>query len=211
MQGIKCLIYGRAGVGKTMLAMTAPNCLIITAEGGLRSLKGRNLPAIEVKTVQDLTEIHDWAQRSKEAKQFKTLHIDSITEIAEIVLANAKMQCKDPRQAYGELLEKMTMVVKAYRDLKGYNVVMIAKEELRSDEMNGTSQYVPLMPGKKLGPSLPYLFDEVFNMNIGKTPDGKTFRYLRTQPTFQYEAKDRSGLLLEREEANLSSIFNKLQ
>ena len=72
-----------------------------------------------IRTVDDLTEAYNWACSSPEAAQFDTIYIDSISEIGEVVLSNAKAQVKDPRQAYGELIEKMMVTLKAFRDLPG--------------------------------------------------------------------------------------------
>jgi Cdc6-like AAA superfamily ATPase len=54
--GINCLVYGRAGVGKTMLTATAPKPLLISAEAGLLSLRHVSVP---VKIVHTLTDIYD--------------------------------------------------------------------------------------------------------------------------------------------------------
>lgn len=209
--GIKALIYGKAGAGKTSLAKTAPNPIILSAESGILSLRDVELPMIKIETVDDLSEAHEWLESSADAKQFQTVFIDSISEIGETVLANAKRQVKDPRQAYGELIEKMTMLIRAFRDLSGFHVVMLAKQEPTKDEMTGVVLYGPSMPGAKLGNQLPYLFDEVFRLGIGKTQDGTLYRFFQTQPDFQYEAKDRSGVLDAMEMPDLTHIFNKIQ
>lgn len=208
--GIKALIYGKAGAGKTSLAKTAPNPIILSAESGILSLRDVELPMIKIETVDDLSEAHEWLESSDDAKQFQTVFIDSISEIGETVLANAKRQVKDPRQAYGELIEKMTMLIRAFRDLSGFHVVMLAKQEPTKDEMTGVVLYGPSMPGAKLGNQLPYLFDEVFRLGIGKTQDGTLYRFFQTQPDFQYEAKDRSGVLDAMEMPDLTHIFNKI-
>lgn len=222
---IKALVYSLAGMGKTALCATAPTPLIISAESGLLSLRKENLirlygennpdvcydiPAIEVTTVKDLVEAQAWCENSHEAKQFETICLDSITEIGEVVLSNAKAQVKDPRQAYGELIEKMTMTVKEFRDLRNFHVYISAKQEWTKDEASGVTSYGPGMPGSKLGQQLPYLFDEVFNLNIGKVPNGEEYRLLRTAPSLQYIAKDRSGALDEIEKPDLTHVFNKI-
>lgn len=211
LHGIKALVYGRSGVGKTSLVRTAPAPIILSAEAGVLSLRDVPIPMVQVRTVQDLTEFHSWASSAAEARQFETVFIDSISEIGEVVLANAKAQVKDPRQAYGELVEKMLMTIKAYRDLPGKNVVMIAKQEPIKDEMSGIVMFGPSMPGSKLGPQLPYLFDEVFRMGVGKTPQGQEYRFLQTGPDLQYDAKDRSGALAGIEPPDLNHIFNKIR
>lgn len=210
LQGIKAMVYGPPGVGKTKLAATAPAPIMMSAEAGVLSLREFQIPMIHIRTVQDLTEAHQWAMNSHEARQFQTIYIDSISEIAEVVLANAKTLVKDPRQAYGELVEKMLMAVRAFRDLPGKNVVMVAKMEPVKDEMTGIIKYSPSMPGTKLGPQLPYLFDEVFRMGIGKTPQNVEYRFLQTQPDLQYDAKDRSGSLDAVEVPDLTRVFNKI-
>lgn len=209
--GVKMLVYGKAGRGKTTLCATCPNPIIFSAESGLLALSNYQLPYVEIKTIKDLTDAFDWARDSKEARQFQTLCLDSLSEIAEVVLSNAKGQVKDPRQAYGELIEKMTMTIRAFRDLPGYHVYMSAKQEATKDDLTGIVLNGPSMPGSKLGQQLPYFFDEVFQLDIGKDPaTQKDYRFLRTQPDFANDAKDRSGRLDPVEYPDLGHIINKI-
>lgn len=224
--GIKVLVYGGSGIGKTVLSATMPTPLLISAESGALSLKKENLerlfgvghpqvtynmPIIKISTVDDLTDAYNWCSRSAEAKAFQSIGLDSISEIAEVVLNNAKRQVKDPRQAYGELIEKMETLVRLFRDIPGFNVYMAAKMEPMKDELNGTVKYGPSMPGSKLGNKLPYFFDEVFRLGVNKSPQGEQYRFLQTQPDLQYEAKDRSGALAAMEYPFLTSVFQKIQ
>lgn len=211
IRGVKVLVYSESGVGKTVLCSTAPDPLIISAESGLLSLRRHSIPVIEVKTIEDLTEVYNFCSSSPEAKRFQTLCLDSLTEVAEVVLANAKKQVKDPRQAYGELIDKMAMVVRSFRDIPDKNVYMSAKMEPYKDEMTGIIKYGPSMPGQKLGPQLPYYFDEVFRLGVGKTQQGDLFRFLQTQPDIQYVAKDRSGSLAAIEPPDLNAVFSKIR
>lgn len=208
--GVKMLVYGLSGSGKTVLCSTAPYPIILSAEAGLLSLRRFRLPVIEIRSVEDLTEAHRWCLSSNEAKGFQTVCIDSISEIGELVLANARRQVKDPRQAYGELIEKMLFTIKAYRDLPGKHVYMSAKMEPVKDEMTGIVRYMASMPGSKLGPQLPYLYDEVFRLGINKPPQGEAYRFLQTNSDLQYDAKDRSGTLDAAEPPDLNRVINKI-
>lgn len=208
--GVKVLVYGPAGVGKTTLCATAPSPLILSAEAGLLSLRRVSLPVIEIKGVDDLTNVYSWLRSSSEAAQYHTICIDSISEIAEVILAHMKPQVKDPRQAYGEMLDRMLVTVKALRDLPGKHVYMSAKMEPYKDEISGAVMYGPSFPGQRLGPQLPYLFDEVFRMGVGKTQQGEEFRFLQTQPDLRYTAKDRSGSLEAAEPPDLGYVINKI-
>jgi hypothetical protein len=222
--GVKVLVYGGSGVGKTVLTATLPSPVLISAESGALSLREANLrrlfpddqsicynmPMITVRTVDDLRDAHLWCLQSAEARQFESVSLDSISEIGEVVLNNAKRQVKDPRQAYGELIEKMETLIRCFRDLPNKNVLISAKMEPTKDELTGVIRYGPSMPGAKLGPKLSYFFDEVFRLGINKDQQGQEFRFLQTQPDLQYEAKDRSGALLTVEVPHLGYLFRKI-
>jgi len=74
----------------------------------------------------------------------------------------------------------------------------------------GVMKFGPSMPGKQLGPALPYLFDEVFRLYVGQTQQGQKYRAIQTDEDMQYTAKDRSGVLDAIEPPDLTHIFNKL-
>lgn len=210
-QGVKILTYGRAGVGKTMLCATAPSPIILSAEGGLLSLAQYQLPYIEIKTLEDLHQCYMWLSSSKDAKQFQTICLDSISEMAEVILADAKAKIGtgDVRRAYGQLIDRTLDMLKKFRDLKGFHLYVSAKQEQTKTE-NGIVINAPMMPGAKVGPQLPYLFDEVFQLAIEGTAPAPTYRYLRTQPDMLSDAKDRSGRLDVIEKPDLTHIINKI-
>lgn len=205
--GVKCLVYGPAGIGKTVLCSTAPNPIIISAESGLLSLAEVDIPVIEINTVNDAAECYEWASMSDEAKKYDTFCLDSVTEIAEVLLSEYKKEEKDARQAYGRMNDDMTGLIRSFRDLKGKNVYFSAKQTRINEE--GVTTYAPSMPGKTLMNGLPFFFDEVFVMRIGQLEDRTTYRYIQTNSDFQYDCKDRSGKLSLVEEPNLTKIFEK--
>lgn len=209
-EGIKCLIYGGSGVGKTPLLATAPSPIIISAERGLLSLRAYNIPYIAVTSMSELWDAYVWARDSNEAKQFFTLALDSISEIMEVLLEEEKKKNKDPRKAYGALLDSGLMIARNFRDINNKCTVVIAKEEYDKDESTGQMFFGPMLPGSKLGPRLPYYFDETFQMIVGRDANNQVYRALRTQRTFQHVARDRSGKLAEYEPANLTQIFTKI-
>jgi hypothetical protein len=212
VHGVKLLVYGGAGAGKTFLCQTAPNPFIISAESGLLTLRKVSIPVVVIKTLDDLNEVYTWLTASQEAAQFYTICLDSISEIAEVLLASLMKDVgqKDPRKAFGELVPKMASIIRSFRDLPNKNVFMTAKMEPIKDEMSGVVKYGPSMPGQKLGPQLPYFFDEVFRIGIAKDPQGNLYRFLQTQSDMQYDAKDRSGMLAQMEPPDLNVIFNKV-
>lgn len=210
MDGLKVLNYGPAGVGKTKLTATLPSPIIISAEKGLLSLQEENLPYIEIDSIASLMEVRKWAQTSKEMSEYGSLGVDSISDLAEVLLAGYLPQFKDPRQAYGKMNNDLANAIRDFRDLKGYNVYFIAKEKRLEDSSTGLSSFVPSIPGVQMMQNLPYYFDLVTAMRFGPKKDGKVTRYLQTEGDMQYVAKDRSGRLEKKEEPNLQVILNKI-
>lgn len=209
--GIKVLTYGQSGAGKTSLCgTTSGKTVIISAESGLLSLRGHDIPVIEVTSIADVHEAYDFISNTPEGQSFEWVCLDSISEIAEVVLANEKKASKDARQAYGALAEQMTALIRAFRDLPGRNVYFSCKMEKMKDEMTGALLYSPSLPGAKLGQGISYFFDEVFVLRAEKGEDGQLVRMLQTQGDYQYVAKDRSGCLDIYEQPNLAAIAAKI-
>ena len=208
--GAKVLVYGQAGAGKTSLVKTLPSPIILSAEGGLLSIQDADLPYIEISDMDTLHEAYKWLAESDEAKQYQSVALDSISEIAEVVLNAEKKATKDPRQAYGAMQEQMADIIRAFRDLPGRHVYMSAKLEKTQDEM-GRVLYAPSMPGNKAGQALPYFFDEVLALRVEKDGEGVTQRALMCDSDGLWLAKDRSGKLEAWEAPDLGGIITKIQ
>lgn len=207
--GVKLLVYGQAGAGKTSLIRTLPEPIVLSAEGGLLSIQDADLPFIEVASMDDLREAYEWVAGSDEAKAFASVALDSISEVAEVVLQYELKRNKDGRAAYGELNSTMNELIRAFRDLPGKHVYMSAKLEKSQDEM-GRMLYNPGMPGKSLTQGLPYFFDEVLALRVEKDADGNTQRALMCDSDGLWAAKDRSGKLDAWEAPDLGAIIAKI-
>lgn len=207
--GVKFLVYGSAGAGKTSLIKTLPNPIVLSAEAGLLPIQDADLPYIEITSLADLHEAYAWLTTTEEGQSYKSVALDSISEIAEVVLNFEKKATKDPRQAYGAMQEQMTDIIRAFRDLPGRHVYFSAKCEKSTDEQ-GRVMYAPSMPGNKTAQQLPYFFDEVFAMRVEKDESGQPVRALMTQSDGLWQAKDRSGKLDTWEMPDLGAIIRKI-
>jgi len=207
--GVKLLVYGNAGAGKTSLIPTLPNPIVFSAEGGLLSIADADVPFVEVSSYDTLMEAYQWVTSSDEAKHFESIALDSISEIAEVVLNHEKKIAKDPRQAYGAMQEQMSDIIRAFRDIPGKHVYFTAKCEKTADEA-GRILYAPSMPGNKTGQSLPYFFDEVLALRVEKDAEGNAQRALMCDSDGLWLAKDRSGKLDTWEAPDLGAIINKI-
>lgn len=236
---IKIVIAAEAGNGKTTLASTIQNelnekVLVISAEAGLLSLRGKNVDYIELQRKWDDT-TNSWVAIDKQNRiarlgdifkyvslpetqaKYQWLFIDSLTEINQNMLESIEAQeefqgPKNTIKKYGELATKMRSLCKAFRDLPHYNIVFSALVKTETDSDNKTSIKVD-MTGK-FSDVLPSLFDEIFYLGVMAEVDeeGRNVRQILTQKTDKITfPKDRSGKLARIEPPSIGSIVKKIR
>lgn len=224
--GVKMLIYGGAGTGKTRSALTAPRPIILAVEQGLLSLQNEQIPVFDVhynltptmkaeerasKKLTNIVEFFEWLERSNEAKQFDTVYIDSLSEISTLVLEDELARAKDPRQAYGAMADKVLKWVRLLHTLQNKHVAVICKQEMVSS--NNINYYQPAFEGQKLFREVTHLFDEIFRFQPKrfKMQTGfQEFMVCSTKNMQDYLARDKSGKLAEDEPQNIQQIISKI-
>lgn len=208
--GLKVLVHGQAGVGKTRLCATTgclDETLIISCEGGLLSLREYDIAVGEVASLADVRDIYSFLHKG--AHSFRWVCLDSISEIAEVCLVEEKAKTKDPRAAYGALGDLMMGIVRAFRDLP-LNVYFSAKQKEDADGDTGRGLLRPSMPGRTLTDAIPYLFDEVFSFRVERDENGSPVRSLQTRGDGRHLAKDRSGALAPFVAPDLQTIHSTI-
>ena len=201
---VKIFAYGKPGSRKTYAIATLPNPIIISAENGLLSLREHDIPVIEVKTIED---VYD-ACALIENGGYESVAVDSISEIASLLLEKEELLHKNGMAAYGEVLKKVTKLVRKFRDLP-LHVYMTAKAE-KSQDQDGRITWAPALTGTKLGPLLQHDFDEVFAARMEQAKDGTPWYGFMTRGDAEWTARDRSGVLEKWEPQDLGAIIDKI-
>lgn len=205
---LKMVVYGEAGAGKTRLIPTLPSPFILSAEGGLLSIREHNLPYVEIESMAAMTEAFQWIRGSQEAQGFASICIDSLSEISEICLNEELEQNKDPRKAYGKMADRVLGMLRRFRGLQKH-VYFTAKMGQIQDGEAGLVRG-PILPGKIMTREIPYLFDMLMAYRVNQTIDGATQRWLQTQPDGVWFAKDRSGALQPAISPDLGAIIQSV-
>ena len=199
------IVYGESGIGKTTLASTLNDLVIISAEDGLLSLADYDIPTIDVRTFKEFQEAYSFLK--KDAHKFRTVFIDSISEIAQTLLLAYKSEERDVRQAYQKMADDVIKEVRKYKALP-LNVIFTAKLARIEDSYSGKTNFGPSFPGQVLNREMPYQLDLVLAMRFLKHK-GVQHRVIQTEADLQWNAKDRSGKLQKFEKPNLATIISK--
>ena len=222
--GVKILIYGPSGAGKTYAASTLQGFkpVIISAESGTLSLRKFDIPMIDIakddsgKPVEMKDRIARLLEVFKFLKlgqhPFDTIYLDSLTEVSQCLMAYLKNKYPDKKDSlpmYGENAEVMMKIIREFRDLK-YNVIVTALSSIDKDDV-GRRFSSPDVVGK-VSQNLPQLFDEVFYLHHKQDESGNMVRKFQTVPTEGIASpKDRSGILESFEEIKLGEIINRVR
>lgn len=208
--GVKMVAYGPPGEGKTPLIKTAPRPVLLITEPGLLSMRdATNIPAWEGFTPSRISEFFTWIKDSAEAKNFDTVCVDSMSQMAEIELKQALKEEKHGLKAYGRANERSMERAEILFFLPQKHVYLIAKQT-QVDE-NGIMKRRPYFPGQELNVKIPHLFDVVAHVSKTSIPGviGPPQLAIRTAGTIDIMARDRSGRLNELEPPDLSALFKK--
>ena len=206
------ILYGQSGSGKTYSAVTIPGkTLILSAEKGLRTL-AELAPDMDVADINSMADMREAAALLMQPGHgYDTVFIDSLSELGEMALAEAKALTKDGRQAYMLMADTIAGVIKTFNALP-LTVIMVAQEERVAAETIGQVDhlYAPAIPGKAFAARVPYKLDFVFCLRARINDEGNVERAFQTGPNGDYLAKSRSQRLQTFEAADWSHIFNKL-
>jgi len=223
---VKAIVSGFSGAGKTRSLGTLPaGTLIISSEGGLMPLMGRDIGFIDIsvgadgKTLTDpaariarLSEAFKWLHagcpdaKGKATNAYRTVCLDSLTEISELLVAKLNKDFPDRKDSFpmwGEYGKVMRSIIKNFRDLP-YNVFMTVLAEPDKDDTG--KRFIGLDVAGSISRKLGQYFDLVLYVHV----DAEGNRSLITRSTDTLQCKDRSGKLDAKEPVDLSAIMLKI-
>ena len=214
--GVKALIYGPAGVGKTPIIASAPRPLLLSIEPGLLSMRNSDVPTTLAHDAKAIDDFFKWFFNSNETKAYDTLGIDSASYMASVYLLAATRGTskqgnkKHGMAAYGEMADNVMEHLRTLFYVKEKHVYLICKEEIADVDYQSLRR--PYFPGNVLNTDLPYLYD--FILRLGKynsipgAPPGEHLAF-QCVGNMNVLARNRTGNLNEYEPPNFSDLVNK--
>lgn len=227
---INMLVYGPAGVGKTLLCGSADDVpemrkvLFLDIEGGTFTLQHK-FPNTDILRITNWNQLADVYAELKAGlhSEYNTIVVDSLTEAQIFNMAEIMRQLVEAKpdrspdvpdiREWGINQTQVKRFIRAFRDLP-VTVIMTALMKEDKNKLSGKVSKTPDLPGKLAG-QVPALFDEVFYMYMKKleNEDGvkEEKRLLLTGATEDTVGKDRSGKLpLVMIEPTMSKIYNTM-
>lgn len=236
-KSLTIMVYGESKVGKSTLAATAPYPrLLLDVEGGHRFLPvlvkywdpHREEPPIAdgtwdtcvvpIRDYETVLKAHQWLQSGRH--QFKSLIIDSVSELQVKCVDNIAGLAQMNQQHWGELLRHMGNFLRNVRDLTMHPTnpldAVVLTAMARTDA-NG--RYHPYLQGQ-LAIQAPYFYDVLGALTVEEfthpdpTQPPYKVRRLYVERTHSYEAGERVqgrlGAIVEQADLGIELMINKI-
>jgi hypothetical protein len=236
-RSLTVMVYGESKVGKSSFAVTAPYPrLMLDVEGGHRFLPIvakywdplREEPPIAdgtwdtvvvpVRDYDTVLKAYQWLQLGNH--HFKSLIIDSISELQVKCIDNIAGSEQMKMQQWGELLRHMGGLLRDLRDLTMHPtnpleaVVLTAMSQVTQD-----GRHRPFLQGQ-LKIMAPYFYDILGAITIEEFPNqdplGPPYkvRRLYVERTKEYEAGERVqgrlGAIVEQQDLSIETMLDKI-
>ena len=234
-RSLTAMVYGESKVGKSTFAVTAPYPrLMLDVEGGHRFLPivvkywdpMREEPPVAdgtwdtcvvlVQTYDVVLKVYQWLQSGKH--QFKSLIIDSISELQVKCIDNIAGNEQMKMQQWGELLRHMGGLLRDLRDLTMHPTnpleAVVLTAMARTDQ---TGRYKPYLQGQ-LAIQAPYFYDILGALTVEEVPNPDPMqmpykvRRMYVERTNTYEAGERVqgrlGPVVEQENLSIERMLD---
>lgn len=202
--GVKAVIYGPPGGGKTPVVNTAPRPILLAIEPGLLSMRGSNVPTWLAPTTDLIDEFFKWFEHSAEAKNFDTLAIDSSSQMCDVALEAAKKKHSHGLQQYGAMAEYVMPYMRRMYFMREKHMYFIAKQEVSPEGIMR-----PYYPGKQLPTDIPHLYDCILRLAKVNVPGHGEARAFQCNESFNIVARNRTGNLADFEPPDFGALVKK--
>jgi len=236
-RSLTLMVYGESKVGKSTFAVTAPYPrLMLDVEGGHRFLPivpkywdpmNEEPPAadgtwdtvvVQVRDYDTVLKAFQWLQSGKH--QFKSLIIDSISELQVKCMDNIAGTEQMKMQQWGELLRHMGALLRDLRDLTMHPTQALEAVVLTAMARKGQDGvYRPYLQGQ-LATQAPYFYDVLGAITIEEFPNEDPLqsphkaRRMYVERTGQYEAGERVqgrlGAIVEQQDLSVERMLDMI-
>jgi len=234
-RSLTVMVYGESKVGKSTFAVTSPYPrLMLDVEGGHRFLPIvvkywdplREEPpvadgtwdtcVVQVRNYDDVIKAYQWLQSGKH--QFKSLIIDSISELQVKCMDSIAGSEQMKMQQWGELLRHMGALLRDLRDLTMHATNPLEAVVLTAMARTGQDgRYRPYLQGQ-LAIQAPYFYDILGGITIEEMPNPDPMqppykvRKMYVERTAQYEAGERVqgrlGAIVQQENLSIERMLD---
>jgi phage nucleotide-binding protein len=209
-KNLKAILYAPSGAGKTYLATSVENAVVLDLEKGSASSSNKYIDVVPIDDAGVFRQALEWVKDTK----YDTVVIDSLTRYGEMLFVALSKLYPDKRDSMRLWGDFDTVSRQRLEDILSLNknIIVTALEENVSD--GGILRKHPMYKATKFKTMIPSYFDFVGHI----VPDENGERVLISEPTDDSIGKNRlinfgipSVIKQSDELYNIQNIINKLK
>ncbi len=133
-RNVKMMVYGQAGMGKTTLALSAPNPLLLDFDNGVKRVNNAHLDdsvgIVQINNWQEVIQL--LTQEQADLAGFETIVVDTIGKMMDFIIAY-RCNGRNPRvQDWGTINNDFKWFVNALSGL-GKHIIFVAHRDSRKE------------------------------------------------------------------------------
>lgn len=133
-RNVKMMVYGQAGMGKTTLALSAPNALLLDFDNGVKRVNNAHLDdsvgIVQISNWQEVVQL--LTQEQADLATFDTIVVDTIGKMMDFIIAY-RCAGRNPRvQDWGSINNDFKWFVNALSGL-GKHIIFVAHRDSRKE------------------------------------------------------------------------------
>lgn len=189
---VQICIYGKAGTGKTTLALSAPRPLYIDLDNGAKRVRNEHLQTAGIVQVGQFSDLN--ALLAEDLTAFDTLIIDTVGKLVDFAIFHRCGTGTPQLKQWGMINNDCINFLRSCRSL-GKNVILVAHEEERQGRGDGV-RYMPKIREKVYADLITELdlLGYVEMATDTTAPGGRTTRTITFDPTERNEGKNTCNL-----------------
>lgn len=130
---IKCLFYGKAGTGKTTLALSAPNPAVIDFDGGLHRVNFMHRYGVDVLQPEKWEDVMTTLGETASMSGYETIVVDTIDKMMDFIITYKCGTRQPTLKDWGGINAEFTRFCRAIDALQK-NVIFLAHEVSTTDK-----------------------------------------------------------------------------
>lgn len=127
---VKMMIYGQAGMGKTTLALSAPNPLLLDFDNGVKRVNMSHLDGVDIVQVTSWADLK--ALMSEDLTPYKTIVVDTIGKMMDFIITSCCGTRQPQIKDWGRINQEFTWFTRALSALNKH-IVFVAHRDTRKE------------------------------------------------------------------------------
>ena len=184
---VKMMIYGQAGMGKTTVALSSPNPLLLDFDNGVKRVNMAHLDGIDIVQISYWSDVQQVLQEDLSA--YQTIVVDTIGKMMDFIITH-KCGTRQPQiRDWGGINAEFSWMARTLSSLNK-NVIFVAHRDTRKE--GDDTVFIPALREKSYNSIVTEL--DLLGYLEMKSENGRQRRTITFDPTSRNDGKNTCNL-----------------